>query len=121
MGKSILSLSTFPQGEAKPTITTNHPHPPHVPFTLAQVARKKSHNKVLLLGDGALNPSGNIPIYPALLPERGVDVLIAVDASSDTSDNLPNGAGLISSGRRSWWDGWWCPRGQCSAPYSLYP
>ncbi|RCI10829.1 hypothetical protein L249_5243 [Ophiocordyceps polyrhachis-furcata BCC 54312] len=54
----------------------------------------------LALVDGA-EDGQNLPLQPHLLADRKVDVVFAVDVSSDTNLNWPTGASLISTYRRS--------------------
>lgn len=42
----------------------------------------------------------HIPLHPLLVPERQVDVIFAVDSSSDTSNHWPNGTSLSRSYNR---------------------
>ncbi|KAH7873529.1 lysophospholipase [Lentinula edodes] len=56
-------------------------------------------NAELQLIDGGSNGE-NIPLNPLLVKAREVDVIIAVDGSSDTDDNWPNGLALLFSAER---------------------
>lgn len=42
----------------------------------------------------------NLPLEPLLQPQRAVDVIFAVDASTDTDTNWPNGASLVATQQR---------------------
>ncbi|EEB08072.1 phospholipase [Schizosaccharomyces japonicus yFS275] len=42
----------------------------------------------------------NIPVWPLLQPERGVDVVFALDSSSDTLTYWPNGTALVKTYER---------------------
>lgn len=54
---------------------------------------------ILDLVDGG-EDSQNIPLYPLLQPDRGLDVIFAYDNSADTDDNWPDGASLVASYQR---------------------
>lgn len=43
----------------------------------------------------------NVPLWPLIQPQRGVDVIIANDNSQDTADFWPNGTSLSSTYRRA--------------------
>lgn len=43
----------------------------------------------------------NIPLHPLVQPERGVDVIFAVDNSADTDYSWPNGTALVATYERS--------------------
>ena len=43
----------------------------------------------------------NIPLEPLIQPARAVDVIIAVDSSSDTSNVWPNGSAMVATYERS--------------------
>lgn len=50
--------------------------------------------------------SRNLPLHPLIQPERGVDVVFAVNSSADTFEenddlNWPNGTALIATYQRS--------------------
>lgn len=53
----------------------------------------------LELVDGG-EDSQNIPLWPLLQPERQVDVILAVDSSSNTKYNWPSGSSLTHTYRR---------------------
>ncbi|THV07356.1 phospholipase B [Dendrothele bispora CBS 962.96] len=53
----------------------------------------------LSLIDGASNIE-NIPLGPLFVRERGLDVVVTLDGSADTSQNWPNGTGVIFSSQR---------------------
>ncbi|ORY57151.1 lysophospholipase [Pseudomassariella vexata] len=54
----------------------------------------------LILVDGGEDLQ-NIPLHPLIQPERGVDVIFAIDSSADTTYNWPNGTALRASWERS--------------------
>ncbi|KAI0999666.1 Lysophospholipase 1 [Podosphaera aphanis] len=54
----------------------------------------------LTLADGGIDGQ-NIPFYPLIQPQRAVDVIYAVDSSSDTTFNWPNGTSLVATYERS--------------------
>lgn len=56
-------------------------------------------NDTLYLVDGGEDLQ-NIPLYPLLQPERGLDVLFAFDNSADTDENWPNGTSMVASYER---------------------
>lgn len=43
----------------------------------------------------------NIPLYPLIQPQRHVDVVFAIDSSSDTGSYWPNGTSLVATYERS--------------------
>ncbi|KAF8331299.1 lysophospholipase 1 precursor [Cantharellus anzutake] len=53
----------------------------------------------LNLVDGATD-NENIPLWPLLQPERHVDVILALDASFDTTYRWPNGSSLVQTRNR---------------------
>ncbi|KAJ4487748.1 phospholipase B [Lentinula aciculospora] len=58
-----------------------------------------SSNAELQLIDGGSNGEG-IPLNPLLVKTREVDAIVAVEGSSDTDDNWPNGLSLLFSAER---------------------
>lgn len=56
----------------------------------------------LYLVDGG-EDGQNIPLYPILQADRDVDVVFAYDNSADTDDNYPDGASLVASFQRQFW------------------
>ncbi|KAK7984843.1 lysophospholipase catalytic domain-containing protein [Apiospora saccharicola] len=52
-----------------------------------------ANEKTLTLVDGGEDLQ-NMPIHPLIQPERGLDVIFAVDSSADTDNNFPNGTAL---------------------------
>lgn len=52
------------------------------------------------LVDGGENGE-NIPLHPLIQPNRGVDVIFAVDSSADTPYNWPNATSLVATYERS--------------------
>ena len=58
-----------------------------------------SGSRRLTLVDGGEDLQ-NIPLEPLLVPERDVDVILAVDSSADTEFSWPNGTALVASYQR---------------------
>ena len=58
-----------------------------------------SGSRRLTLVDGGLDTQ-NIPLEPLLVPERAVDIILAVDSSMDTESQWPNGTALVASYQR---------------------
>ena len=74
-------------------------HPPSIddqfgiypnPFYHYPPSSLVKNERELALSDGG-EGGQNIPIWPMIQPERGVDVLIANDNSADSDDNFPTG------------------------------
>lgn len=61
---------------------------------------RNSQSKELTLVDGG-EDNQNIPLNPLLQPNRGVDVIFAIDSSADTYYSWPNGSSLVWTYRRS--------------------
>lgn len=59
-----------------------------------------AHSERLTLVDGG-EDGQNIPFFPLIQPTRNVDVIFAVDSSSDLSNSWPNGTALVSTFERS--------------------
>lgn len=59
-----------------------------------------AQNQQLTLVDGG-EDGQNIPFFPLIQPIRNVDIIFAVDSSSDTSNSWPNGTALVSTFERS--------------------
>ena len=55
---------------------------------------------ILTLVDGGEDLQ-NIPLHPLTLPQRRVDVILAVDSSADSSTKWPNGTSLVATQQRS--------------------
>ncbi|PKS12101.1 hypothetical protein jhhlp_001398 [Lomentospora prolificans] len=70
------------------------------PFWESSLVQSRANQSFLTLVDGGLALE-NVPIQPLLWERRGVDVIIAVDSSADTSDNWPNGTALVATYQRS--------------------
>lgn len=60
-------------------------------------------SKALYMCDGGFDEEA-IPILPFLQPEREVDVIVAIDPSTDTEDHWPNGASLRATQKKSDWE-----------------
>lgn len=58
-----------------------------------------SDNETLFLCDGGEDLQ-NVPVYPLMQAERGLDVVFAYDNSADTNQSWPNGASVIASYER---------------------
>lgn len=54
------------------------------------------NNNTLLLVDGGENGQ-NVPFYPLIQTDRGVDVILAFDNSADTKENWPNGTSFTET------------------------
>lgn len=59
-----------------------------------------ANNTQLTLVDGGEDLQ-NIPLHPLIQPIRGVDIIVAVDSSADTTYSWPNGTALRASYDRS--------------------
>ncbi|CAG8971418.1 hypothetical protein HYALB_00002000 [Hymenoscyphus albidus] len=92
-------LSEF--GEDNNDIAQYQPNPF---FGYNNATNRNAQNKELTMVDGGLDLQ-NIPLYPLIQPERGVDVVFAIDSSADNEDvdthTWPNGASLVATYRRS--------------------
>lgn len=69
-------------------------------FNYTQNSGVYSDSPTLYLDDGGLDLEG-IPFEPLIQPERKVDVIFAVDVSSDTTYGWPNGSSIIATYERS--------------------
>lgn len=71
------------------------------PFLAFEEASVSSivQNDTLYLVDGGEDLQ-NIPLYPLIQPERGVDVIFAYDNSADTNQSWPNGASMVATFQR---------------------
>src|SRR5690606_25917908 len=70
------------------------------PFYAYQPARNPTHKQATLgLVDGG-STGENIPLAPLLQPARALDFILAIDSSSDTASNWPNGTSLITTASR---------------------
>lgn len=56
-------------------------------------------NDTLYLVDGG-EDSQNVPFYPLIQTDRGVDVIFAYDNSADLDDNWPNGTSIVHTYQR---------------------
>ncbi|KAI9743626.1 MAG: Lysophospholipase 1 [Claussenomyces sp. TS43310] len=70
------------------------------PFYLYNNETKISQTTELDLTDGG-EDGQNIPLNPLIQPQRGVDVIFAVDSSADTNYSWPDGSSLVNTYRRS--------------------
>ncbi|KAF9061929.1 lysophospholipase [Rhodocollybia butyracea] len=68
-------------------------------FGIAPSTFVDSNNTELNLIDGGFNGEG-LPLNPLLVKARGVEVIVAVEASADTEDNWPNGLSFLFSQER---------------------
>lgn len=71
------------------------------PFRDVQGASIQSivNNDTLYLVDGGEDLQ-NVPLYPLIQKERGLDVIFAYDNSADTNQSWPNGASLVATYER---------------------
>ncbi|KAJ7672401.1 lysophospholipase [Mycena polygramma] len=93
---SALVNATYPQSPALRLDTSNYPNPFHgvAPATFAD-----SGETILALCDGG--EDGQVtPLQPMLVPDRRIDVIIAIDAPADSTDNYATGASLIATQER---------------------
>ncbi|KAJ7711530.1 hypothetical protein B0H14DRAFT_2645710 [Mycena olivaceomarginata] len=54
----------------------------------------EAHEKLLTLADGGLD-GANIPLQPLLVKARGIQAIIAHDATADKEDNFADGTAMI--------------------------
>lgn len=75
------------------------------PFRDTQSASVQSivNNDTLYLVDGGEDLQ-NVPLYPLIQKERGLDVIFAYDNSADTNQSWPNGASLVATYERQFLD-----------------
>lgn len=75
------------------------------PFKDAEAASVKSivNNDTLYLVDGGEDLQ-NVPLYPLIQKDRGLDVIFAYDNSADTNQSWPNGASLVATYERQFLD-----------------
>ncbi|KAJ7206533.1 lysophospholipase [Mycena pura] len=92
---STLVNETYPQSPALRLDTSNFPNPFHgvAPETFADAGET-----VLTMCDGGLDGQ-LIPLQPMLVPDRNVDLIVAIDVSAD-NDNFAEGAALIATQER---------------------
>ncbi|WPK27627.1 hypothetical protein PUMCH_005023 [Australozyma saopauloensis] len=71
------------------------------PFKYAEAASVQSivNNDTLYLVDGGEDLQ-NVPLYPLIQKQRGLDVIFAYDNSADTNQSWPNGASLVATYQR---------------------
>ncbi|GAA93647.1 hypothetical protein E5Q_00291 [Mixia osmundae IAM 14324] len=83
--------------QATKALTARYPNPfeGQMPSTY-----EESNQPVISIVDGGLNLE-NVPFAPHLVKARNTDVILALDASADTSDNHPDGASLIATSQRA--------------------
>ncbi|KKA30462.1 hypothetical protein TD95_000663 [Thielaviopsis punctulata] len=104
---STLNLSSIESGLVNDLLDTldadNNdiaPYRPN-PFRNYNTSYNKLWNQTELdLVDGG-EDGQNIPLWPVLQPERGVDVIFAVDSSADTEYSWPNGTAMIATYERT--------------------
>jgi lysophospholipase len=60
---------------------------------------RNAQSNELTLVDGG-EDGQNIPLYPLIQPQRGLDVIFAIDSSADVN-NWPNGTSLVATYQRS--------------------
>lgn len=70
------------------------------PFYLFNNGTAISQSQALNLVDGG-EDGQNIPLDPLIQPQRGVDVIFAIDSSADTDYNWPNGTSLVATYERA--------------------
>ncbi|KAJ7023454.1 lysophospholipase [Mycena alexandri] len=92
---SVLVNETYPQSPALRLDTSNYPNPFHgvAPDTFSD-----SHETILSLCDGG--EDGQVsPLQPMLVPDRKIDVIVAIDATND-ANGFAAGASLIATQQR---------------------
>ncbi|KAJ7771441.1 lysophospholipase [Mycena metata] len=60
----------------------------------------EANEEFLSLGDGGID-GANLPLQPLLVKGRGVQAIIAIDASSNTPDNFADGSAIIAEAKRA--------------------
>lgn len=100
-GKSSERVDKFKKailGDINEDDQTFAPYPN--PFKGFQPSRNPTANEPTLdLVDGGTD-NQNIPLIPLLQPARALDFILAIDSSSDTPGNWPNGSSLIATSQR---------------------
>ncbi|KAJ7747752.1 lysophospholipase [Mycena metata] len=92
---SVLVNETYPQSPSLRLDTSNYPNPFH---GIAPATFSDAHETVLALCDGG--EDGQIsPLQPMLVPDRRIDVILAIDATND-ADGFAAGASLIATQER---------------------
>ncbi|KAJ7221165.1 lysophospholipase [Mycena rebaudengoi] len=93
---SILVNETYPQSPALRLDTSNYPNPFHgvAPETFVD-----SGETILALIDGGEDAQVT-PLQPMLVEDRNIDVIVAIDALSETPDNFALGGSLIATQER---------------------
>lgn len=72
-------------------------------YKLDGISSNQTISKGMYVCDGGFDLE-TIPILPFLQPEREVDVVVAIDPSTDTADGWPNGAALRNTLHKSNWE-----------------
>lgn len=80
--------------DAKEDVAVYKPNP-FYDTTYAQIDTIVNNNTLSLV-DGGENGQ-NVPFYPLIQPDRGVDVIFAFDNSADTQENWPNGTSFTET------------------------
>jgi lysophospholipase len=93
---SILTDVLTDFGSANDDIAQYQPNP----FYLYHNNTSISISAELSLVDGG-EDGQNIPLGPLIQPQRGVDVIFAIDSSADTPAAWPNGTSLVATYERS--------------------
>ncbi|EKM59979.1 uncharacterized protein PHACADRAFT_206193 [Phanerochaete carnosa HHB-10118-sp] len=70
------------------------------PFMGIEPEKFIDHNQTILVFADGDSDGENVPFQPALVKERSVDVIIAIDVSSDIADNFANGSALVVAQER---------------------
>lgn len=69
-------------------------------YKQASVSTNQTISKALYVCDGGFDKE-SIPILPFLQPEREIDVVVAIDPSTDTEDHWPDGTSLRATQHKS--------------------
>src|SRR5258705_13779262 len=75
------------------------PYQPNPFYHFNNDTNRNAFSKQLTLVDGGEDLQ-NIPLTPCIQPARADDVIVAVDASADTSTGWPNGTSLVTTYKR---------------------
>lgn len=99
--QKVLEMSLQPFSENNVDIATYKPNP----FYNIENGNLKSivSDPVLHLADGG-EDSQNVPLYPLIQSQRGVDIIFAYDNSADTESKWPNGTSLVHTFQRQFAD-----------------
>ncbi|QDS73086.1 Lysophospholipase 1 [Venturia effusa] len=95
--KNVLSRALGVLGEDNNDIAEYSPNPF---FGYNPATNAGANFTALDLVDGGSNGE-NIPLHPLIQPNRGVDVIFAVDSSADTTYFWPNATSLVATYERS--------------------